>query len=353
MEKPAEALATEAIEDRFNKSEEWVRQEENRDAERRRLLELEKKLNAWERRQFRLRVQYFSMLNACIAIVVIGLDFSNSGYLSYFLQSKYSIVAAIILYLCVAIMLFVMPYGRFYVDSFSEIDRRHQESKAEMSNIAEEKVEELTDALTQAFDQAAVSIGTEVKDSKNSEFDQYLKRIVGDLDDQISLSDEKASKLLDKGVGYLGAGLFFYIGSIIFWQFWAKGDELSAVVALGMFSCTIAFVVIEFLAAWFLKQYRSFTDSSLSYARVRSHYDRCLLSYYAIREFSSAAEGPAVKREEILEYLKREAHWPDAKQINDNDFNYMLESMNSMTSAIDKFRGLVKKPKMAKAKEAS
>ncbi|MCQ4297465.1 hypothetical protein NAU58_17955 [Pseudomonas stutzeri] len=353
MEKSAAASATEAIQGRFKSSEEWVRQEENRDAELERSLTHEWNLKAWKRRQLRFRVQYFLLLNVCIAIAVLGLDASNSNYLDHFLQSKYSLIAAIILYLCSVIMLFVMPYRSFYFDSFSEIDRRHQESKAEMSTIAEAKVDELADVLTQAIDQATETISTDSKDSKRPEFDHYLKRIISDLDKQISLSDEKASKLLDKGVGYLGAGLFFYIISILFWQFWARGDELSAVVALGMFSCTITFVVIEFLAAWFLKQYRSFIDSSLSYARVKSHYDRCLLSYYALREFSSTAEDSAVLRSEMLEYLKREAHWPDAKQINDNDFNYMLESMNSITSAVDKFRGLVKKPKKVNVKEPS
>lgn len=356
MDHPEIATATDALQDRFKSSEEWVRQEELREARRqqREDAELERTLIAWGNRRRRARVIYFLFLNSFLALLYVTFEITDSNLLNNIMQNNRAIIALVFVYLCVSLIFLLFPYGSSVSNdysSFAEIDRRHQESKVELAKIAESKVEELAEGLTDVFNKAATTISVEGGEHSSFEFDYYVRKVISDLDNQISLSDEKASKLLDKGVWYLGAGLIFYISAIFFWQFWAKGEELSAVVVLGMLSCTVAFVVIEFLAAWFLKQYRSFVDSSLSYARVKSHYDRCLLSYYSLVEFSSASEDVAVLRAEMLECLKREPHWPDSKQLNSNDFNYMLESMNSMTLALEKFRGLGKKSHKADAQE--
>lgn len=341
------ASAAEATQDGVRISEESVRQDDRREAARKRQreAEFEEFLKDSRSRKKSIRIIYFVYFNLSLALTYVISEVLGSPVFSELFKSNSGVFALIFCYLCVSAIFYLVPDSPGDSSSFAEIDRRHQESKIEMAKIAENKVDELAEGIAEIFGEAATSLGAESGGSVRYDFEIYLKKIIGELDNQMSLSDEKASKLLDKGVWYLGGGLLFYIGAIFFWQVWAKGEDLSAVVALGMFSCTVAFVVIEFLAAWFLKQYRSFVDSSLSYARVKSHYDRCLLSYYALREFSSSTEDVAVRRAEILEYLKREAHWPDSKQVNENDFNYMLESMNSMSAAADKFRGLFKKPK--------
>lgn len=179
--------------------------------------------------------------------------------------------------------------------------------------------------------------------SRNSEFETYLRDLVNSIDQQIAISDTKASRLLDTGTKYLRRGLYFYIGSILFWQVLGHFSSFTPLIVVGIASCSIAFIVIEFLAAWFLKQYRSYVDSSIAYMRARSTFNRYLLSYYSIKEFCSETGEQAIARSEMLKVLTEEVKWPRLKDIQANDFNYMIESMGALNSSMEKMRGLFSK----------
>ncbi|BBP82866.1 hypothetical protein PHLH8_25080 [Pseudomonas sp. Pc102] len=169
---------------------------------------------------------------------------------------------------------------------------------------------------------------------ESSSFERHIKEIVASLDNQIATAEEKSSKLLDKGTMYLRRGIYFYVTTIIIWQIviWWKG--LGGHVWLGVASCSLTFIVIEFLAAWYLKQYRNYVDSSVSYLRAKSVFNRYLLSYHAINE--NRLHGFEQHKESLLKVLEEEIQWPDLKDINKNDFNYMVEAINSFHSLLDK-----------------
>jgi hypothetical protein len=172
-------------------------------------------------------------------------------------------------------------------------------------------------------------------------FELYVCSVVESLDKHISLTEEKGSNLLDRGLLFLFGGIFYYVAAIAAWQVWAKyGEPKDSVMYIGMFASSVVFLVCEFLAAWFLKQYRHYVDASLACLRVKSVYDRYLLSYYAVKDVGPDTDGVSEKLNRVLETIKEDVMWPEHKENLANDFNYMLESMSSVHASLDKLKGV-------------
>ncbi|HBP0144579.1 TPA: hypothetical protein L5P38_004060 [Pseudomonas aeruginosa] len=175
-----------------------------------------------------------------------------------------------------------------------------------------------------------------------SSFVKQIESVLVGLDKRILNSEKKASLLLDVGRSYLRKGIFWYVGSIVAWQalFFLVNYRWSWAFGVGIISCSLAFIVVEFLAAWFLKQYRHYGDSIQVYLTVRSTFERYLLSYYVVNEYSEV-EGDGDKcRAEMLRVLSEEIKWPDIKDVRSNDFNYMVKSMGSVVELLDKLKGV-------------
>lgn len=181
-----------------------------------------------------------------------------------------------------------------------------------------------------------------------SSFESYMSNILKSLSAYAAASEVTATKLLDKGVAFMAGGLVFYIVAIVIWQIFANLTHPDAyVMYVGMAACSMTFIVVEFLAAWFFKQYRYYVEVSLSCLRVRSVYDRYLLNYYALREFKG--EGDIEVRNKMTEILKEDVEWPASKNTVVNDFNYMIESMGAAHTTLDKMKDLFQKDKGPKA----
>jgi hypothetical protein len=165
-------------------------------------------------------------------------------------------------------------------------------------------------------------------------FELYVNAIVKALDDRISLSEIKANLLLSQGKSLMGWGVLFYIVAIGAWQVVAHYWGYSYILLIGMISSSLLFVVIEFLAAWFLKQYRSYIDSSMAYLQARSVYNNYLLTYYALNQFDENADTKKV----LVKMLGEKITWPSVKELSKNDFNYILESLSAFTGAVDKMK---------------
>lgn len=183
--------------------------------------------------------------------------------------------------------------------------------------------------------------------SDGSPFEAYSSNILKSLSAYATSSEITATKLLDKGVAFMAGGLVFYVVAIIVWQVFAnllKPDE--HVMYVGMAACSMTFIVVEFLAAWFFKQYRYYVEVSLSCLRVRSVYDRYLLGYYALREFDSVDAENA--RNHMAEILKEDVKWPTYKGGAANDFNFMVESMGAAHASIEKMKGIFQPQKNGK-----
>lgn len=159
-------------------------------------------------------------------------------------------------------------------------------------------------------------------------FESYFNGIRSTLEEKASIADEKASILLDKGTAYSKGGITFYIISIVIWQIlaWVKGFEPQFIY--GIASCSILFIFIEFLSAWFLKQYRQFVDTSTYLIKVKSIFDKYMLSYLVIKEV------PGDNQErlyEMLSLLKEEIKWPESYLLKNGDISFAKETMEAMT----------------------
>ena len=184
--------------------------------------------------------------------------------------------------------------------------------------------------------------------SDDQPFPAYMSRVLKSLSAYAKSSEVTATRLLDKGVAFMAGGLVFYILAIIIWQIFANLTSPDAhVMYVGMAACSMTFLVIEFLAAWFFKQYRYYVEVSLACLRVRSVYDRYLLGYYVAREFSEDTSEKI--RGQLADMLKEDVKWPSYKSGSANDFNYMVESMGAANATMERVRGMFKKKKNKKS----
>lgn len=185
--------------------------------------------------------------------------------------------------------------------------------------------------------------------SSDTPFEAHTSNILKSLSTYATSSEVTATKLLDKGVAFMAGGLVFYVGAIILWQVFANLIRPDPnVMYVGMAACSITFIVIEFLAAWFFKQYRYYVEVSLSCLRVRSVYDRYLLSYYSLREFKGESDESI--RKQMAEVIKEDVNWPSYKGSVANDFNYMVESMGAAHTSMEKVKDIFQPKKKTKSK---
>jgi hypothetical protein len=196
------------------------------------------------------------------------------------------------------------------------------------------------DSTSAELARLANSTEPQVKRSSGHGFADNMRSIVESLDKQITYAEEKASTLLEVGRGFVRGGIWLYVLSILVWQAYLYYIEfkLSAGVIIGMASTTLIFLIMEFLGAWYLKQYRHYGDSAFSYMKVRSSYNKYMLAFCAVSEYT--VDDFPKAQEEMLRVLAEPVSWPDIKDVNSNDFNYMLQSVESMGSVFEKLKGI-------------
>lgn len=289
------------------------------------------------------RVRVLLAFAALIFSMLSIVNIISPGAIEKVFQDSLNIIPIVLAFIFTILVVLIPRWKRPLEDTFLDIDRnfniRVEKPEApsivknNVTNIALNRDEMDQDAVLEEFPQQ--SFGA------SSDFEYSISEIVEYLGNHIKLAESKASKLLDKGTTYLRRGLYFYIGSIILWQIWGHFVSFDGLVIAGMISTSLAFVIIEFLAAWFLKQYRSFVDSSMAYMRVQSFFNRYLLLYYAARDFGEAEGQANLAKGELLKVLSQEIKWPDLKDINANDFNYMVEAMGTMHTSFEKLKGIV------------
>jgi hypothetical protein len=174
----------------------------------------------------------------------------------------------------------------------------------------------------------------------------HIYNVIETLETHIDISDKKASNLLDTGTMYLRRGIYFYVASILVWQGVAQFRGVDQALIYGIVSCSFTFLVVEFLAAWFLKQYRNFNDSSMQFMKVKSVYDRYLLSYHALIQFAPEQEEAILEaRVMMLAVLEKEARWPELSSLRAADVNHMVQIFESVGGVLDKAKGVMSKEK--------
>ncbi|MCG8520184.1 MAG: hypothetical protein MI794_19540 [Pseudomonadales bacterium] len=195
--------------------------------------------------------------------------------------------------------------------------------KSQSDNLAPEKIEEMVSKIV------------ERKSVENAEmfdtFENYFNEIRGVLIEQAHTADKKASILLDKGTAYSKGGITFFITSIVAWQVLSWLTEFKEQYIYGIVSCSLLFIFIEFLAAWFLKQYRHFVDTSTYHIKVKSIFDKYMMSYLAIKTLGGNSSNEEQKYQAMLKVLEEDIKWPESYLLKNGDISFAKEALETMT----------------------
>lgn len=195
--------------------------------------------------------------------------------------------------------------------------------KNQTSSLTLEKVEELL---------SKVSEKKAKEDSALFEsFENYFNDIRSVLIEQAHTADKKASILLDKGTSYSRWGIIFFIAAIITWQVLAWITGFKEQYIYGIVSCSLLFIFIEFLSAWFLKQYRHFVDTSTYHIKVKSIFDKYMMSFLAIKTLGGDSDNQEEKYQAMLKVLEEDIKWPETYLLKNGDVSFAKETLETMT----------------------
>ncbi len=178
--------------------------------------------------------------------------------------------------------------------------------------------------------------------SAKPNFVLYFDAIRRLLEQKAAVADEKASILLDKGTTYSRFGIMLFIFSIVAWQALSHWTGFQHQYIYGIVSTSLLFVFVEFLSAWFLKQYRQFIDTSTYLIKVKSIFDRYMLVYLASKE--AIAEGHDSKKSNhlLLELLRADISWPDTYLTKSPDASFAKEALETMTLLVKSMKSEAK-----------
>lgn len=223
-------------------------------------------------------------------------------------------------------------------DRFIDVDKnRDSEILGFQSRILKEinSIKQKSDILSAEKVELLISeaLDNKLTGSKNrfESFDSYFNDVINILTEQAHTADRKASMLLDKGTAYSKWGLIFFIVSIIAWQVLSWNTGFQEQYIYGIISCSLLFVFIEFLAAWFLKQYRHFVDTSTYHIKVKSIFDKYMMSYLAIKSLSSGESSVENKYQAMLKILDGDIKWPETFSMKNGDLNFARETLETLT----------------------
>lgn len=169
--------------------------------------------------------------------------------------------------------------------------------------------------------------------SSYDDFKDFYSTTASLLVQKANLSDEKASILLDRGISFTKFGISFFLFSIVAWQLLAFYIGFSQQVILGIVSTSFLFIFIEFLSAWFLKQYKNFTDTSTHLLKIKALLDRYMFGFLAIEKFPNSSKETS-NAELILRIIEKEIKWPDIHNAKDDADNYAKEVVRSVAELI-------------------
>lgn len=220
---------------------------------------------------------------------------------------------------------------------FRDVDIRRRFFDLEKASIAK-PIEAWPFPVAKRIDEGTITTGSdESKQFGRDPFRLYFLTIKDVLEEKASDAEEKASILLDKGTTYTIGGIIFFVISIIAWQVlsWIHGFKTEFIY--GIASCSALFIFIEFLSAWFLKQYRHYVDTSTYLLKVKAIFDRYMLVYLASNTLSSTDEDDKQKQV-LIEMLTKDITWPESYLLKREDLSFAKEAASSLSSLIKELR---------------
>ncbi len=271
----------------------------------------------------------------------IPLLLKSESDLVYLLKSQAPMVIGVI----VAILGFMMTISEMSKLKISRREERFvdvdEKRGAEKSNLQLRILKDINSLKNQTSSFTASKIedlilkASEKKAKDDSalfeSFESYFNDIRGVLIEQAHTADKKASILLDKGTSYSRWGIMFFIIAIFAWQVLAWITGFKEQYIYGIVSCSLLFVFIEFLSAWFLKQYRHFVDTSTYHIKVKSIFDKYMMSFFAIKTLGGNSENQELKYQAMLKILEDDIKWPETYLLKNGDVSFVKEALETMT----------------------
>lgn len=171
----------------------------------------------------------------------------------------------------------------------------------------------------------------------SSDFSSYFTSVINYLEIKSIDSDKKASLLLDNGKRFSALGILFFIVATIAWQFYISYiGKFETQHIYGIVSTSLVFIFIEFLSAWYLRQYKSFSDTATYLTKIKSIFDKYMLIYLVSvekgdKDFSI-----------LLKQLSSEIKWPETYLLKNADVNFAKEALETLTTMAQAFKNEVK-----------
>lgn len=171
----------------------------------------------------------------------------------------------------------------------------------------------------------------------SNDFSSYFTSVINYLEIKSIDSDKKASLLLDNGKRFSALGILFFIVATMVWQFYISYiGKFETHHIYGIVSTSLVFIFIEFLSAWYLRQYKSFSDTSTYLTKIKSIFDKYMLIYLVSvekgdKDFSI-----------LLEQLSSEIKWPETYLLKNADVSFAKDALETMTTMAQAFKQEVK-----------
>ena len=238
--------------------------------------------------------------------------------------------------------------------SFSDID---EERKKEAKFYGGGEAQELVSELRSLRHTAGIDYGkieeiikkTQPKDDRTKKsaagFDGYFNSVITNLSSRALDSDEKASLLLERGISYVKFGLWFYFLAIVSWQALIHFCGFKTEYAYGIATTSLLFLFIEFLSAWFLKQYRHFVDTATYLLKVKAIFDRYYLIYLALKGSEAHLSGDVKKLETLTDALTDDIKWPSDAHLTKADVAFAREALDSVSDLLKALKSTRKEKK--------
>ncbi len=174
-------------------------------------------------------------------------------------------------------------------------------------------------------------------------YEQYCMQIVNSFQVKAESADRKASLLLGRGITLSIVGILLYILSIIFWQWRASILGFKTQIIYGIISSTFLFIFIEFLSAWFLKQYRHFVDTSTYLMKSKAIFDKYLLLALIAKDLSELKNLTENRKTEIVKILGDEIKWPEIGKFSREDVSFAKEAMETASTMLKHAQAIINK----------
>lgn len=281
----------------------------------------------------------------------LAISFVSIGGCIYVLSQDYSLYSILrftsLAFLSLGLLLFFKSFFKFIslkeesidVSKFSDVDDKFKKE----SELSESVLQEKLNFLLERIHDLEINRTNNVEEYKAKKedlysFSSYFHSIRNLLEQKSNMADKKASILLDKGTTYTKLGIVFYITSIVIWQILFLVFGYRTNFLWGILSCSFVFIFIEFLSAWFLKQYKSFTDTSTYLIKVKSIFDRYMMLYLIYDDDLMMDDSKKIALSKLMDTIVNDVNWPE-ESSNVRDESFAKETIEAITSLVDKIKG--------------